>query len=474
MRAVWPKVGEMLDAGTTTRIHPELPIFRLESSTRVVLYTPGHAYATSRSVAHQVEQLFTVDSPGASGGARALANDLTRHGRTAQRAWHDLAERPFEPECLTLYLSNRCNLACSYCYAAPVDVTRARERLRMDREPALNESFPILSEPVIAAAARLVAGHCAAKGKPLTLVLHGGGEPTVHWDLLTRVWEMAARIARDSGIRLWSYIATHGVLSEDRARWLGRHFNLVGLSCDGPPDIHDANRPSATHSATSAAVARTAQVLTSEGGAYVVRATITPASVTRQTEIVDYLCDRLFARAVRFEPAYDGRRAGEQQFRPDDASTFVAHYLQARKAARDRGCALDLSGVRIDEIHGPFCNPLRDVLQLTPDGKATACFLSVGNDAALDEVMANGQIDPATGAFRIDYARAAAQRRQAAAIPARCHNCHNVFHCARDCPDVCLLTEDRTGMDEAGFRCRVQKLLAHHLILEQAGHLAHA
>jgi len=296
----------------------------------------------------------------------------------------------------------------------------------------------------------------------------------VHWDLLTRVWEMAARIARDSGIRLWSYIATHGVLSEDRARWLGRHFNLVGLSCDGPPDIHDANRPSATHSATSAAVARTAQVLTSEGGAYVVRATITPASVTRQTEIVDYLCDRLFARAVRFEPAYDGRRAGEQQFRPDDASTFVAHYLQARKAARDRGCALDLSGVRIDEIHGPFCNPLRDVLQLTPDGKATACFLSVGNDAALDEVMANGQIDPATGAFRIDYARAAAQRRQAAAIPARCHNCHNVFHCARDCPDVCLLTEDRTGMDEAGFRCRVQKLLAHHLILEQAGHLAHA
>jgi hypothetical protein len=44
----------------------------------------------------------------------------------------------------------------------------------------------------------------------------------------------------------------------------------------------------------------------------------------------------------------------------------------------------------------------------------------------------------------------------------------NVYHCARDCPDVCLLTAGRERVEAPGFRCRVQKLLAHELIREMA------
>jgi uncharacterized protein len=454
-------------AGASTRIHSDLPIFRLDEGDRVVLNVPGRALPVTVPLARQVEEVLAA-GPGASPEARAIASELVRDGSAAALAWRDLATRPFEPECLTLYLSNRCNLACRYCYAAPADEARARIRSRAHREPLSAAGFPLLSEATIRAAARLVASHCAAKDMPLTLVLHGGGEPTLHWELLQRARKVAGTVAAEAGVGLWSYIATHGVLAKDRVRWLAGHFDLIGISCDGPPDMQNANRPSAAGRATAATVERTARTLRDLDADYAVRATITPDAVERQTEIVEYLCDRLFARALRFEPVYDGRRAPGRYFRPEDAERFVASFLRARTAARERGCDLELSAVQLDELHGPFCNPLREVLQLTPDGTASACFLSVGGDDGADAPMLIGRLDPVSGAFRIDGERVAAQRRQAARIPARCRRCHNLYHCSRDCPDVCLLTESPAPEPGGGFRCRVQMLLGRRQIFELA------
>ncbi len=453
------------DAGLTTRIHADLPIFRLDAGGQVVLYAPGSARTATPLLALQVEDSL-AGRPGASLNANRIARELERYGRAAERAWQDLATRRFEPECLTLYLSNQCNLACGYCYSAPPAGAPSRVNSGLT---VLNDSaFPILPEAAISAAARLVASHCAAKGRPFTLVAHGGGEPTLHWHRLQEAWTVCAAIAEEHCVPFWSYIATHGVISADRARWLAAHFHLVGLSCDGPPDIHDVNRPSAANTSTSAAVERAALVLSREGAEYIVRATITPESFARQAEILNYLCDRLLAKTARFEPAYHGHRTPGRRLQPEDAVTFVDHFLEAQAIARQCGCDLGISGVRLDEIHGPFCNPLRDVLQLTPDGRASACFLSVGNQEGFDNAMEMGCVDPASGAFLIDRERAASQRLRAARVSARCRECHNVHHCARDCPDVCLVAPDSGPEPPEGFRCRMQKLLARRQILEMA------
>ena len=424
----------------------------------MVLYAPGWARLSTDQEARGVERaLAQTGSPG--GG---LAGELVRRGRAASRAWEDLATRPFEPECLTLYLSNRCNLACRYCYSAPEEEARAGLRVLGDA------SFPVLSEAAVAAAARRVAAWCAAKGRPLTLVLHGGGEPTLHWELLGRVRSICLREAELAGVGLWSYIATHGVLAESRVRWLARNFDLIGLSCDGPPDIQAANRPAASGGDTSRAVERTAGILNGENAAFSVRATITPETTARQADIVEYFHAVLRARTIRFEPAYSGRRRNGDRFRTADADSFVKHFLEAETTAKRRGCDLQISGVRLDEIHGPFCTPLRDVLQVTPDGKASACFLSTGSGDAADEAMATGGFNRNTGEFEVDTRRAAAARLQAARIPVRCRECHNVHHCARECPDVCLLTDDADEGASEGFRCRVQKLWSRHVIFEMA------
>ncbi len=262
------------------RVHATLPIFRLRAGSEVVFYAPGRAVRVPSALAGQVEAAVTSGTGCGTAVADALAREIEGYGRAAEKAWRDLAARPFKPECLTLILSNRCNLACRYCYAA-----RGR-----------NGAAAVLSEPSAERAAQLVARHCAAASRPLAVVFHGGGEPTLEWELLVRLRAMVARVAGEHGVPARIHMATHGAIDESRARWLAEHIDHVGLSCDGPPDIQDAQRGSPT-GATSVLVERTARILRESGCAFSVRVTVTPATVDRQEEILEYARQRLGARS---------------------------------------------------------------------------------------------------------------------------------------------------------------------------------
>jgi sulfatase maturation enzyme AslB (radical SAM superfamily) len=403
------------------RLDPALPLFRVTRGGESVFYAPGHV-------------------------AVAWSEELVRCATEAQAAWRRLAEAPFAPECLTLYLNNRCNMACGYCFAAA-----GRE-----------EASPPIDERAALGAARLVARCCAEKNKPFHLVLHGGGEPTLDWESATRLVEGTRVIATEAGVGWVGFLATNGVLPEERAAWLGRELDLVEISCDGPAEIQDGQRPLPGGGPTSPHVARTARALREAGGRFVVRATITPETVERQTEIVTYLHEALGATAMRFEPVY---RASA--FAPEQAEWFVEHFLAAQREARARGCDLAMSGARLDEIHGPFCDALRHALHLLPDGVATACFFCTDGRSAEAAGMAIGKWDEARGEYTLDANRIAAHRRKALELPAACRECINVCHCARECPERCAVAD--AAPETASFRCLVQRRLAEEWILEAAG-----
>ncbi|MEZ5397869.1 MAG: hypothetical protein R2724_34590 [Bryobacterales bacterium] len=419
------------------------------------------------SQADELEQSFALNGSLLDPYLNKFANELQERAQLSAETWGQLSQGAFEPECLTIYLSNRCNLQCSYCYAAQNgkrDLISIQKRVPGEGS---NEAFPVINEEVVGAAANVVAANCVNKGKPFTLVLHGGGEPTLHWATIQRLASITKRIARSRNIKWWSYLATHGAISDDKAQWLARNINLIGLSCDGPPDIQNTQRPKHDGVPTSELLKHTAKVFLSFGAKFVVRATITPITVYRQSEIVTYICQELGAKEIRFEPVYFTEGSHKVGFKPADAEVFVSHFLDAEKRARELGSELKMSGVRLDEIHGPYCNILRDVLHLTPDGSATACFLSTDGREPGTASMTIGQLESPGGNFRLHEERITAFRHQATRIPARCHDCVNVYHCVRECPEVCpVVDQEEDSRKEGGFRCRVQKQLAEHWILQ--------
>lgn len=452
------------------RLCPELPVFELPQGDLSVLYTPGHLAVVRGS---EVESVRSWLRGGAGGHrARKVAAQLEAAAKATISAWRARLDAPFAPAALTVYLNNACPLACRYCYAA---------HDRAQGPAGRTVASPVIPPEVVEDAARLVARGCAERGEPLRLTLHGGGEPTASWDALERIVRLTRTVAERHGLRWWGSLATNGVMPEERAVRIAETFDEVGLSCDGPPEIQDRQRPLASGGATSAIVERTARRLAAGSCAFSVRATITPETMERQAEIARYLGETLGARSIRFEPRYRARGAGPPGFGPGDALVFVERFLEAQALAAELGCELTCSGVRLDELHGPHCPVLYDVLQLTPDGRVTGCFFATGaGTTAEDEVALGGPVLPVAslaegeGSARVDldHAKIAEHRRRGLTIPEGCVECLNVFHCNRECPERCLIRDPAPS--ERGFRCGVNRLLAERWVVGAASPLLDA
>lgn len=381
--------------------------------------------------------------------------ELWRRAELAVAEANRWREEPFRPECLTLYMNNECNLSCVYCHTDPSPKPVARLELE-----------------AIIAAAEVVAENCCRKGRPFYVVFHGGGEPTLHCERVDRAMARLEAVASAHDVEPFRYVATSGVMSEEKAAWLARRFDLVGLSCDGPADIQNNQRPRWGGGSTSHILERTAHILCQEGCRLHVRTTITGATLHHQAEITDYICQQFSPEEIHFEPVYLGGRTGAATgLTARQAGEFVTHFLEARKIARKHDILLMTSGSRPGSIHGPYCHVFRSVFNLVPGGVATACFKVTDAAQVMEKGAVIGALNGETGRFEVDHLRVQELRQQLDTPLPECINCFNRYHCVRECPDCCPLDDkahqsrDSSGM---GFRCRVQKALAYAILRETA------
>jgi uncharacterized protein len=252
-------------------------------------------------------------------------------------------------------------------------------------------------------------------------------------------------------------------MSAEKAAWLAARFDLIGLSCDGPAAIQSMQRPLRGGASSTPYVERTAQIVRDSGRMLHVRVTVTPASLTRQAEIAEYLCQQIKPQEIHIEPVYRVGRAkdGDEM---NEAGAFVSAFLEGRAVARRYGIPWLTSGSRPAEIHGPYCQVYRDVLNLVPGDVATACLKLTGADQARQSALLIGAVDGA-GGFTLDQARIETLRRALRVDPPQCATCFNRYHCARGCPESCPLDESTPFSD---FRCRVQRMLADTYLRESA------
>jgi MoaA/NifB/PqqE/SkfB family radical SAM enzyme len=436
------------------------PIFRWDNSDYATFYAPGFLCVVGQAGAERFQMTI---GPAVSG--TTWGTELWRRSGLAIAEFERMREGPFEPECLTLYMNNECNLNCAYCHTDPTP--QPASRLDLD---------------LITAAAEVVAEACCQSAHPFTVVFHGGGEPTLHRgqaeEALVRVRAIAAR----HGVDTFLYIATNGILSEADAVWLAREFDLVGLSCDGPPEIHNRQRPRWDGSGSLHSVERTGRILRDEGCRLHVRTTITRGSLAHQAEIARFICQQFSPEEIHFEPVYLGGRAGPLAGLEDQhAAEFVACLLEARSIAREYRVPLTTSGTRPGSLHGPFCHPFRNVINLVPGsgagrgsaGLATACFKLTNADSVREKGVGIGELNRESGHFEIDLHRLQSLRQRLDVAPPACNGCFNFYHCARQCPDACPLDGNREqgSTGEPGFRCRVQKALASAILQETAARL---
>jgi radical SAM protein with 4Fe4S-binding SPASM domain len=299
-------------------------------------------------------------------------------------------------------------------------------------------------------AARWVVSNCLKKESPFIFVAHGGGEPTFHWELLTKLTKKVRQVADDAGIGFFSYIATNGNLEQDKVTWLVQNFNLIGLSCDGPVEQNQFQR----NGSLNRILKKTARTILEEGGKFDVRSTISRTQIFKQTTIVEYLVDELQAKRIRLEPEYLNQN---DPFTVDDARPFIDNFIKASEMAESKGSKVEYSGVRINEIHSSFCDINRNTLRINPQNQFINCFCDVDNQR-----YPFGTVNFSTN--QIELTNFEDLKKKPFDLRPECGNCINVYHCSRGCPDHCVHRDERLN----GFKCKLNAELAVELIKKQA------
>lgn len=183
-----------------------------------------------------------------------------------------------------------CNLDCTYCFFLSKEMLYPGSRFRMADE---------LLETYIR---QLLEAHRT----PEVMVAWQGGEPTLMGlDFFRRSVAHAERHRRPGQVVQYT-LQTNGTLLDDEwGAFLKAHGFLVGLSVDGPRDIHDTYRVNKGGRGTFDQVMRGWQVLRRHGVEFNILCTVHAANAERPLDVYRFFRDDLGARHLQFIPVIE-------------------------------------------------------------------------------------------------------------------------------------------------------------------------
>ena len=189
------------------------------------------------------------------------------------------AERPTpEYHLLVKPAGADCNAACDYCFYLRAGRLYDDAPHRMTEEVLRAFIPPFLAE-----------------GHPVSVFCWQGGEPTL---MGLPFFRTVVRLQQEHGADgqlVGNALQTNGVLiDEEWARFLAEYRFLVGLSIDGPEEIHDAHRRRADGSGTWGHAIRTAGLLREHGVEFNILSVVNSTVAERGREVYRWLVGQGF------------------------------------------------------------------------------------------------------------------------------------------------------------------------------------
>ena len=180
-----------------------------------------------------------------------------------------------------------CNLDCAYCFFLEKEKLYPGARSRMDDE---------LLERYIR---QLIEAHRT----PEVAIAWQGGEPMLMGlEFVRRAVELARKYARP-GMTVSHSIQTNGTkINGDWARFFKDNSFLVGLSIDGPRELHDAYRRDKAGRPTFDRVMRGLAALREHGVEWNALTTVHAANAAHPVEVYRFLRDECGAGFIQFIP----------------------------------------------------------------------------------------------------------------------------------------------------------------------------
>lgn len=305
-----------------------------------------------------------------------------RHGREAvQGALTELERRrllldgpqvkgpPWSPPLrhitrLVMNVAEECNLACRYCIVGQGHFG-GRGGL-MSREVALRGVDFLIA---------------ASGDSPRCNIVFFGGEPLLNLEVIRETIAYGQAAASQQNKQITYGVASNGTLLDEECIAFFKHNGMeVGISLDGPPEVHDRVRRFPDGSGSYQAVTRHVPLLLADYADKVsVQATITQYH-TKAVRILNHLIGLGFRDihiSYRGGQGEDGFQSAEARPRLKAAYTRLAHRFLDRATQGDLTAGHPFLSCLIyfcsDQPRRAFCDAGRRMLGLSADGGLYPC-----------------------------------------------------------------------------------------------------
>jgi len=191
-----------------------------------------------------------------------------------------------------------CNLGCEYCYYLPKKALYPGGTFRMSNQ--VLKSY--------------VRQYIAAQQVPQVHFAWQGGEPTLMGlDFFRRVVGYQKEAARP-GMRIENAIQTNGtLLNDDWCRFFAENHFLVGISLDGPREMHDVYRKDKGNRGTFDRVIHGIRLLKDYQVDFNILTCVSAANAEKPLEVYHFLRDEVGAEFIQFIPIVEWERPTDPQ-----------------------------------------------------------------------------------------------------------------------------------------------------------------
>lgn len=213
----------------------------------------------------------------------------------------------------TLFLTQRCNLACDYCY-----VGKTKDRMSPDVADRIVE-FAFRNTP---------------PSEDIDIGFFGG-EPLLEFSLLEEVTRRIEAHPLYDPCRVKLSIVTNGtLLSAEIVHFVQRHRIALTISCDGPPAVHDKFRRFPDGGRTSGLVEKGIRTALAILGRVPVNAVYRPDTIRQLPNVIDYLSS-LGVRQIYLNPDFSASWTEEEVAQvPPIYAAIAERYMEFYRQGR--------------------------------------------------------------------------------------------------------------------------------------------
>lgn len=349
----------------------------------------------------------------------------------------DVAKMKRQPAFATLVkpLGSACNLDCNYCYYR-------------DKNEIYGGSMPLMSDELLEAYIRQYLQ--GASQQQVTFCWHGGEPLMAGLPFYRKAMALQNKYRGDKTVE--NTLQTNGILVNDEwCRFFRDNNFLIGLSLDGPEDIHDAYRRDCGGMPTFKRVMGAAEAMSRNGVEYNLLSTVNSRSEGRGVEVYRFL--RGVGRFIQFLPVveYVRLRDGKRPLivSPDDEEAVEAAWSVSATGygrfmcdvfdewvARDVGNVfVQLFDVTLANWCGvqpalcSFCETCGDGLVVEHNGDVYSCDHFVYPEYRLGNITEKELVDMYSSDEQQAFGR---DKREA--LPMECKRCSYYFLCRGECP----------------------------------------